>query len=59
MESAQVNYLRRVVDDEFDDLLEGLPAISLDGPKGVGKTETASRRAASTIALDLAPQRRP
>ena len=29
-----------------------LAAISLDGPKGVGKTRTAQRRAASVIALD-------
>ena len=38
-----VDYIRRVVDGELDDLLPDLAAISLDGPKGVGKTATASR----------------
>ncbi|MBA3489354.1 MAG: ATP-binding protein [Longispora sp.] len=32
--------------------MEGLPAISLEGPKGVGKTETAQRRAHSAFLLD-------
>ena len=49
-------YLRRVVDGELDALLPDLAAISLDGPKGVGKTLTARRRAASVIALDDADQ---
>jgi len=47
-----VDYVRRVVDDELDDLFHGLPAISLDGPKGVGKTSTARRRGRSQVALD-------
>jgi len=50
-------YLRRTVDDELDELLVDLPAISLDGAKGVGKTATASQRASTTIALDDARQR--
>lgn len=33
-------------------MLGGLPAVSLEGPKGVGKTKTASRFAKTTIALD-------
>src|SRR5664279_3201185 len=45
-------YLRRVVDNDLDVLMPDLAAISLDGPKGVGKTMTARRRAASVIALD-------
>lgn len=45
-------YLHRVVDDELDELLEALPAISIEGPKGVGKTETATRRAQTTYELD-------
>lgn len=49
-------YLPRIVDAELDELLAGLPAVSLDGPKGVGKTVTAMRRAATTLALDAAPQ---
>lgn len=46
------DYLRRIVDDELDALLPSLPAIALDGPKGVGKTATASRRAATVYRLD-------
>lgn len=45
-------YLRRVVDEELDSLLSSLPAIALDGAKGVGKTATAARRARSIRALD-------
>lgn len=45
-------YLRRYVDDELDELLPHLRAISLDGPRGVGKTETAGRRADAILALD-------
>lgn len=45
-------YVRRVLDTELDDLLPSLPAISIDGPKGVGKTTTASQRAASVFRLD-------
>lgn len=44
--------MRRVVDDELDDLLVGLPAISLEGARGVGKTATASRRARTIFTLD-------
>ena len=50
-------YLPRVVDAELDELLTGLPAIVLEGPKGVGKTETAKRRAHTIIALDDPAQR--
>jgi len=52
-----MSYLRRVVDEELDSLLPGLAAVSLDGPKGVGKTETATRRARTVFALDEAVQR--
>lgn len=45
-------YLRRIVDQELDELLPGLPAISLEGPKGVGKTVTALRRARTVHRLD-------
>jgi uncharacterized protein len=47
-----VEYQRRIVDDEIDELLGGLPAISLEGPKAVGKTETATRRATTVHRLD-------
>jgi len=50
-------YVPRVVDEELDALLPGLAAVSLDGPKGVGKTATATRRARTVFALDEATQR--
>lgn len=46
------DYVTRIVDRELDELLAGLPAISLEGPRGVGKTSTALRRAATTHRLD-------
>ena len=45
-------YVRRVVDAELDELFGDLPAILLDGPKGVGKTETALQRAKTVRHLD-------
>lgn len=45
-------YERRVLDDELDWLLEGLPAVAIDGAKAVGKTSTAELRAKSVIQLD-------
>lgn len=45
-------YSQRVVDAELDELLVGLPAISIEGAKGVGKTATAERRAGTTYRLD-------
>ena len=50
--ASTVAYRRRVVDDELDELLEALPAINIDGPKGVGKTATASQRARTVFRLD-------
>ena len=44
-----MDYRRRVVDDELDDLMEELPAIALEGPRGVGKTATAERRACTAM----------
>jgi predicted AAA+ superfamily ATPase len=41
-----------VVDAELDELLGALPAVALEGPKGVGKTGTALRRAATVVELD-------
>lgn len=57
MRSFVGNYVTRVVDRELDDLLPHLPAILLDGPKGVGKTETALQRAATVRRLDEPAQR--
>jgi predicted AAA+ superfamily ATPase len=45
-------YQRRIVDEELDELLPALPAIALEGPKGVGKTRTALQRAATVRRLD-------
>jgi predicted AAA+ superfamily ATPase len=50
-------YWGRIVDGELDALLPGLPAISLEGPKGVGKTATAARRARTFFALDEPAER--
>jgi predicted AAA+ superfamily ATPase len=45
-------YRPRVVDAELDDLIPELPAIALEGAKGVGKTATAVERAGSAHYLD-------
>jgi hypothetical protein len=45
-------YRRRIVDDELDELIAGLPALALEGPKAVGKTATALQRAATVYRLD-------
>jgi len=46
------DYIRRAVDDELDDLRRSLPAIALEGLKGVGKTATAMQRAKTVHRLD-------
>lgn len=50
-------YVPRLVDIVLDELFAQLPAISLDGPRGVGKTATAARRAATVFSLDDSNQR--
>lgn len=45
-------YVKRIVDNELNELLPHLPAILLDGPKGVGKTETALQRSRTVRRLD-------
>jgi len=50
-------YIHRIVDQELDELLPQLPAIALEGPKAVGKTETARRRAKTIYQLDDPAQR--
>ncbi|MEX0599096.1 MAG: AAA family ATPase [Rhodothermales bacterium] len=47
-----MSYLRRIVDDELDELLPALPAVALEGARGVGKTETALQRAVTVYRLD-------
>jgi len=47
-----MDYQRRLIDGVLDELFEELPAILLDGPKAVGKTQLrysgAPRRKDST-----------
>lgn len=50
--AALVPYQRRIVDDELAELFADLPAIALEGPKGVGKTRTALQRARTVHRLD-------
>lgn len=50
-------YLPRILDTHLDRLLPHASAIAVDGPKGVGKTETAARRAQVQFALDDESQR--
>jgi len=50
-------YSRRILDDELDALLPHLAAITLEGAKGVGKTATATRRAATVVDLTDERQR--
>lgn len=51
------DYRRRVVDNELDELMLGVAAIAIEGPRGVGKTETALGRAATSYRLDNAAVR--
>lgn len=52
-----MTYRRRIVDDLLDEVFPHLAAIALEGGKGVGKTATATERAASVISLNLPAQR--
>lgn len=49
---TEPTYLPRVIDDELEELLQGAAAIAVEGPKGVGKTASASRHAAQVLELD-------
>jgi predicted AAA+ superfamily ATPase len=46
------SYDRRIVDDDLDQIMPALAAVALEGAKGVGKTATASRRAATVHQMD-------
>ncbi len=48
-------YGQRIVDSLIDALFAELPAISIEGVRGVGKTTTARQRAATFLELDYAP----
>jgi predicted AAA+ superfamily ATPase len=50
-------YADRIVDFELDELLRDLPAVSIEGCKGVGKTVTARRRSTTSYELDDDRQR--
>ena len=52
-----MDYRRRVIDDILDDAMPGLPAIAIEGAKAVGKTATATRRAATVLTLSDPRQR--
>jgi hypothetical protein len=54
--SLERGYRSRVVDGELSLLLGELAALSLEGAKAVGKTQTAIRRAATIHRLDDAAQ---
>lgn len=52
-----MGYVRRVLDDELDELFSAVPAIAIDGPKAVGKTTTAEQHVVGTLRLDSAANR--
>lgn len=46
-----------MIDGELDDLMHAVAAVALEGPKGVGKTESAARLAATVRRLDVPAER--
>ena len=50
-------YVPRIVDSVLDEVFDSLPAIALEGAKGVGKTATAAQRAVTIYELDRVEQR--
>lgn len=50
--AASNDYIRRYADWVLEELMGQLPAISIDGARGVGKTETAKRLAHTVLQLD-------
>ena len=49
---STTSYRRRILDQELDAVIDALPAIAIEGPKGVGKTRTALQRASTVHRLD-------
>lgn len=47
-----MNYQPRVIDEELTSLLLATGAVVIEGPKAVGKTETANQHAMSAVHLD-------
>lgn len=52
-----MEYRRRIVDEVLDEIFPDLAAIALEGAKGVGKTATASQRAATVLSLNVPSER--
>ncbi len=52
-----MRYIPRILDEELDELMAGLAAVAIEGPKAVGKTATALRRARTVYRLDDPAQR--
>lgn len=46
-------YTRRLVDDELSELLETVGFVLIEGPKAVGKTESAKQVAKTVVRLDI------
>ena len=51
-----MDYRCRVIDDELDEILPELAAVSLEGPRGIGKTASAERRCRTARYLDQPAQ---
>lgn len=49
-------YRTRLIDPFLDELMQAEPAVMLVGPRAVGKTTTAIRRATSVVRLDRAAE---
>lgn len=49
---VDAEYRTRIIDGPLQRALETEPAIIIEGPRGVGKTTTARRHAATTVSLD-------
>jgi predicted AAA+ superfamily ATPase len=52
MSTETGDYRPRILESELEELLGSLPALAIEGVKGVGKTAMASRRARTVYALD-------
>ena len=47
-----MKYVRRIIDTQLDTMMGLLPAIAIEGAKGVGKTATAKQRTTNVFTLD-------